>query len=233
MQTALLILLAILPGIGICYYIIKADKHEPEDKVNLLIAFVIGAAITYPGLKLEAWGAGTGLDDPSSIWKTFLLSFGVVALTEETLKMLALLGYAFPRRFFNEPMDGIVYAVMIGMGFATAENLLYASQMELPTMLVRAFTSVPAHAAFAVIIGYFTGLAKFDPARKWKYFFRGILFAVLFHGAYDFFILLEIYEGLAGLALVGLIISIRYSQKLIALHQNSSPFEILKKEEKE
>ena len=56
--------------------------------------------------------------------------------------------------------DGIVYAVMIGMGFATLENIIYASRFGLETTLFRAFTAVPAHGVFAAIMGYYIGVGK-------------------------------------------------------------------------
>lgn len=224
MLTALLLLLAVLPALVICYLILRADKHEKEDKVALLGAFATGAIITFPVWKIESWFSSKGLDDPQNLWLTLVFSFGVVALCEEVIKLAALLGYAFPRPFFNEPMDGIVYAVMVGMGFATVENVLYANQMSVTTMIVRAFTAVPAHGIFAVITGYFVGLAKFDHAHRWKLITQGFLLAFLLHGLYDFLILQESYEWLGGLVIVGLLLSFYYSQRLIRLHQNESPF---------
>jgi RsiW-degrading membrane proteinase PrsW (M82 family) len=50
----------------------------------------------------------------------------VVALTEEALKLVAVLGVAgTARRFFNDPLDGLVYGSLAGLGMAIEESLFY------------------------------------------------------------------------------------------------------------
>jgi RsiW-degrading membrane proteinase PrsW (M82 family) len=224
MLIALLLILAILPGLMVCYFIFQADKYEKEDKKDLAIAFGLGALSTLPAWQLESWMHQLGLDETTHIGKTLFFSFIVVGLGEELFKLAFLLPFAFWKRFFNEPMDAIVYAVMVAMGFATVENLLYAGRMDVPTMVVRAFTAVPAHAAFAVITGYFIGFSYLRQEVRWQLIARGLAIAAVLHGTYDFFILIESYEWLGGLALVALALSIYYSRRLIQLHQEGSPF---------
>jgi RsiW-degrading membrane proteinase PrsW (M82 family) len=115
---------------------------------------------------------------------------------------------------------------MIGMGFATLENILYVNSYGIETAMVRMFTAVPAHAAFAVIMGYYVGLAKFEQRKseEQKLLFIGFIGAVLLHGAYDYFLFQKIYEGLAVLAFVSLIAGIYYGRDLIKRHQEDSPF---------
>ena len=223
-MSPLLILVAILPGILICLLLYRLDKFEKEDKVPLLIAFGLGLAVTYPALKIEEWVEHSGWLASGSIFATIISAFLVVAFTEELVKILPLLGLPFRQTYFNEPFDGIVYAVMIGMGFATLENVIYANIFGYPTTILRAFTAVPAHAVFAIIMGYYIGLAKFDKENRVRLILTGFFGAVLTHGIYDFFILQEIYEGLMLLAIVTLFISIYFSRKLIISHQENSPF---------
>ena len=77
-----------------------------------------------------------------------------------------LLWYAYRKKEFDEPFDGIVYAVMVGMGFATVENISYVSQYGLMTGIMRLFMAVPAHASFAIIMGYFMGKARFSAKKE-------------------------------------------------------------------
>jgi len=153
-----------------------------------------------------------------------LLSFVVIALSEELVKFIALIAYPFQKKFFNEPIDGIVYSVMIGMGFATIENIIYADRFGTGTTIVRAFTAVPAHAVFAVIMGYFTGLAKFNPDKKITYLAMGLGLAILVHGIYDVFILQQYYEWLMLFATFTLLLSGYFAYRLIRMHQAASPF---------
>ena len=225
-QDAIAVTVAIIPGLLICWYIYKMDKYEKESRLQLAITFGLGMLITIPVMYIERNASEMGWDDHSSIGPLLFSSFIIVALTEEAIKYLVLLAYPYHRPFFNEPMDGIVYAVMIGMGFATLENILYATQYGLGTTLIRAFTAVPAHAAFAVIMGYFAGLSKFAflPKNQRWLLMLGLLAPWLVHGLYDVFILQEAYESLMILALVVLAVSIFLARRLMLEQQENSPF---------
>ena len=225
-KEALTILLAIIPGILICWYVYHMDKYEQESRVQLIITFILGMLITIPVMKIEEWGSKMGWDNTEHLVAALITSYIVVALTEELIKYIVLIGYPYFRPFFNEPMDGIVYAVMISMGFATLENMLYASRFGIETTLLRAFTAVPAHASFAIMMGYFVGLSKFAEARnkKIRLLALGILIPWAVHGLYDFFILQEAYESLMILALVVLAVSIFFARKLVIEQQKNSPF---------
>ncbi|MCB0587906.1 MAG: PrsW family intramembrane metalloprotease [Phaeodactylibacter sp.] len=218
--------LAIVPGMAICWYIYRMDKYEKESRLQLAVTFALGMAITYPVLKIEAWASHSGWAGSSTLGATFVSSFIVVALTEELAKYLAIMGYPYSRPFFNEPMDGIVYAVMISMGFATLENVLYAGRFGFQTTLLRAFTAVPAHACFAIIMGYFVGRSKFalSTASKSRLLALGLAVPIGVHGVYDFFILQEYYEELVLLALLILGASVYIATRLIKEQQENSPF---------
>jgi RsiW-degrading membrane proteinase PrsW (M82 family) len=138
--------------------------------------------------------------------------------------------YAFPKKTFDEPYDGIVYSVMVGMGFATVENIGYVYQHGINTALLRMFLSVPAHATFAILMGYFVGKAKFIPEKRFYYLFMGLFWATFFHGTYDFFLFLQgglvssyISDGLLFLgAVVSFIIAISLSRRAIKEHVATS-----------
>lgn len=225
MPNFLIALLAILPGILICYLIYRMDKFEKESRLPLLICFILGIASALPALKLEEWGDSLGINEYGSFGMLLLLSFIVIALSEELVKFIAVFLYPFQKSFFNEPIDGIVYSVMIGMGFATIENIIYADRFGTGTAIVRAFTAVPAHAVFAVLMGYYVGLAKFNPKKKFIYLAKGLGIAVLVHGIYDVFILQQYHEWLMLLATFTLLVGGVFAYRLIRLHQKASPFQ--------
>ena len=163
------------------------------------------------------------LTDSKSIFQQFIQAFFVVALVEEFAKFVIVKYYAQNDKEFNEPFDGIVYAVMVSMGFATLENVLYTFQYGTETGIMRAFTAVPAHATFAILMGYFMGKAKFSN-NKTKLNLFGLLVATFFHGAYDFFLFIDFVPGIATGAFVSLAIGIILSNKAIKKHQLSSSF---------
>jgi RsiW-degrading membrane proteinase PrsW (M82 family) len=188
----LLLALAVAPGIAIALFIYSQNKYERGSLRYLLVSFVLGMVATVPALALQLL-AGDIREDPGhhSILSYVWYAFVVVAFSEEGLKYLVLRYYAFPKKALHEPFDGIVYAVMIGMGFATVENIEYVRQFGWGTGLNRFFLSVPAHASFAVLMGYYVGRAKFQPERSVLLMCKGLLIAILFHGSFDFFIFLQ------------------------------------------
>lgn len=223
-MNPLLLALSVLPGFLLSYAIFRVDKYEREPLVPLLVCFVLGAAMTFPALELERWALLQLRPYEHGFGSILLTAFFVVALNEEVFKFVVLRSAAFPWRFFNEPLDGIVYGVMVAMGFATAENLFYAYRFGMNTVLLRAFTSVPAHLVFAIVAGYYTGLAKFNPARRNRLLGQGLGMAVLLHGVYDFLILQLWSDWLLVLATLSLYLCLFYCKTLIEEHLNNSPF---------
>lgn len=217
-------ILAVLPGLAIAYAMFRADRFEPEPPLALASVFLLGAGATIPAVWVEKWAFEQITGEPT-LAETIALAFGAVALNEEFFKCAVLLLAAYPRAFFNEPLDGIVYSVMAAMGFATLENLAYADRFGLETVLVRAITAVPAHLFFAILMGYFVGLAKFAaPEMRPRLLWRGFLLAAAMHGTYDLLILQHWFDWLYLLAVVALYMSLFYSGRLVEEHLRNSPF---------
>ena len=228
-----LLAVAVAPGIAIILYVYSKDKYDREPLQNLVVSFVLGMVAIAPAYFFQTWVqpslSSYQLDHPVSY--NAILAFGLVAMSEEVSKYIMLRYYAYPNKAFDEPFDGIIYAVMIGMGFATFENIVYVLKYGLTTGIVRMFLSVPAHAAFGVLMGYHIGLAKFDRPRSALHMFKGLALAIFFHGAFDFFLFLQdspqvkqYVSGflLLGGALVSYWIAIRMSLRSIRLHQELS-----------
>ena len=188
----------------------------------MAITFVLGMLCALPAVGIQWLAVKAGIEDSNHIALLLINVFIVVALSEEVVKLAALLLYPYRQSFFDEPLDGIVYMMMIGMGFATVENLIYAQKFGMETTLVRSFTAVPAHAIFAVILGYFAGLSKFVDQDKKRLIGRGLLITVVIHGIYDFFLLQEYYDWLMVFGLVILLLGFILSWKLIRLHLQRS-----------
>jgi len=72
-------------------------------------------------------------------WTLWFKAFIGVALTEEMLKFLVVYFLYFKQPFFDEPMDGIVYCVLVGMGFVSVENFFMRSDLVLNQYLFGCF----------------------------------------------------------------------------------------------
>ncbi|MBR4211806.1 MAG: PrsW family intramembrane metalloprotease, partial [Oscillibacter sp.] len=118
-------------------------------------------------------------------------NFIMTALVEEGGKYFVLKRVTWRSPEFDYVFDGIVYAVVVSLGFATIENILYLLDGDLSTAIMRAVFSVPGHAIDGIYMGSFYGLAKrFDTTghpRKCRASLRRALWVpVLIHGFYDF-----------------------------------------------
>jgi RsiW-degrading membrane proteinase PrsW (M82 family) len=188
------LILAIAPGVAISAYIIFKDQYNREPRRYLIISFLLGMLSVLPALGLEISASQITSNFPAFFKTTAGIAINAyffVALPEEIWKFLMLLWYAYRKKEFDEPFDGIVYAVMVGMGFATVENISYVSQYGLMTGIMRLFLAVPAHASFAIIMGYFMGKARFSAQKQHFLLFFGVFWATVFHGSYDFFLFLQ------------------------------------------
>ncbi|MBR9914471.1 MAG: PrsW family intramembrane metalloprotease [Algicola sp.] len=220
-----LLILAIAPIFIIVTYIYFKDKYDKEP-IKLLIAnFLLGAVVSIIVTTILYLGFDIllPLKDQFSVPQQFVKAFIVVGLTEEFSKYIIVRFFAQPKKAFNEPYDGIMYAVMVSMGFAATENILYVMQGGYATGILRAFTAVPAHATFGILMGYFMGKAKFSKNRI-KFNLLGLLLAIVFHGCYDFFLFIDFIPGIWIGAFVSLALGIILSHKAIKRHQEDSHF---------
>ncbi len=183
-----LVFVALAPVFIIVFYIYFRDKYEHEPLAMLLKALLAGAIIVIPVIFMEGFVSSFDVY-LQGLPKAMYNAFFVAAITEESFKYLALMLLIWKNPNFNEKFDGIVYAVFISLGFAGVENILYVSSYGLQVGWSRAFTAVPAHAVFGIIMGFYFGLARFYPEIRRKLLIRALVFPIIFHGIYDYILL--------------------------------------------
>ena len=160
----------------IVFAIIYSDKfREPTDLV--IKTFFAGVIICFPAAELNY------LLIPSYEY-SYRAGF-----TEETLKFLVLYFYIRPKSAFNEPMDAIVYGVIVSLGFATFENISYvfSGNFEVDSFslaIMRAVSAIPMHATCGIIMGYFFGLYAFTHSKQ--FLIKSIIFPIVIHATYNF-----------------------------------------------
>jgi len=224
MSIWLVIALALAPAVFIAAYILYRDRKEPEPPNMLIRSFLLGTLSPFLALWLGNFTQKMGLASGGEGMQLLGYAFITVAAAEEVAKF-AVLWYLSRSKWFDEPFDGIVYGVIVALGFATLENFLYVFSVEtmqesMSIALKRMFTAVPAHAAFGAIMGYFLGLSRYLHTRNPLVTLTGILIAIFFHGAYDYFLMARSNWWLLNLtgALASLILVIRLARHAIALH---------------
>lgn len=206
MNTGLLLLLAILPGLAIALFIYLKDRKEPEPYGMLMISVLYGVIAFFISRGIGFLLHGFMFSGEGNIASQVIKAFFMVGLLGEGFKFLFLRGITFYDKHFNQPFDGIVYAIMVGIGFATAENVLYVMNGDQNPDLWPLVTAVPANAVFAVIMGFFLGEAKLFPHRTFLYSALALLLAAFVHGFYDYFFYLTHIKWLWVQALISLAI---------------------------
>ncbi len=188
-----LLLVSVAPVAIILVYIYYRDKYEKEPISLLIKGLIAGMIIVIPILFAEKLvSAILPYIFTEKIGKAFGDAFLVAALCEEAFKLLAVYILIWKNPNFNERFDGIVYSVFISLGFALVENIMYVFSNGFHVGISRAFTAVPAHAMFGIMMGYYLGLAKFIKPSRTKYFVMAFVAPFLFHGIYDFILMVKI-----------------------------------------
>ena len=219
MDTVILLILAVIPCIAIAFFIFLKNTYKPSPPgllfTSVLFGFLSFLIALFLGLVLREFSSIESESMIDQLIKAMIL----VGFVEEGSKYLFLRGWIYHNKKFTQPFDGIVHAVMIGMGFAIAENLLYVYNGEGGSLIARMLTAVPAHAAFAVIMGYFVGEAKVFPTSASLYNFLGLFFASFAHGFYDYFLMVSSVPGLWWQSIVGLIVILWMTHHAIKLQK--------------
>jgi RsiW-degrading membrane proteinase PrsW (M82 family) len=170
------------------YFDLK-DSLRKEPRRMLLFGFLLGgvAALMASG----AYGvlAQFGYSGPGEGGAAQLGYFlGVVGPIEEGAKFAVAWAVLFRTRWFDEPIDGLVYAATVAIGFASLENALYATQVDWPTQIARATTTPLTHSVFSALWGFGSGralLVETRPVRRALWLALPLVAAAAAHGAYD------------------------------------------------
>ena len=218
----LLVMLSISPGIFIMILIYNLDEYDKEPLWLLAICFILGAINLHLDVDILEY-----LFSFINVENNFI-RIGeealTVAITEELLKFSVVILIIYPNKYFDEPFDGIVYSVFVGMGFATAENLTYVLQGGASLAFFRMVSAVPAHFVFAVIMGYYLGIAKSRRKHQTLYICLSLFVPIFFHALYDYFLFLDFVPGLWIGGFVTLYIAFIFAKKAIFEHLESAPF---------
>ena len=165
------------------YAVIYSDRfREPTDLV--MKTFIAGIVICFPAAELN-----------NLIIPSYEYAYRA-GLTEEILKFLVLYFYIMPKSAFNEPMDAIVYGVVVSLGFATFENISYVYLGGFETdsfslAIMRAISAIPMHATCGIIMGYFFGLYAFT--NSINFLIKSLIFPIAIHATYNFLTLYDFF----------------------------------------
>lgn len=224
----------VLLGTAIWLWILRRyDRIEPESirhlvQVGLVGGFVSIAAAAFLNEIARMWiGLGVNIfEDATNIAVFRLLLFcATVGIVEEVCKSIAAVQVTRRLGDLDEPIDAMVYAMTVALGFASFENLFYAFRFGNDILLARFLWPVPAHMAYAALWGYGLAWARFVHPEKPRALVMApsVLAAAAFHAAANFLLFLQetvtAIISLLALAALAILAHIRL-RKLVA----ESPF---------
>ena len=225
--AGLLTLPVLLPVLFWAAYHYHKDRHLPEPVGNLVLCFALGIAASYLSkglyLSLDWWDLRYDallLADTNPLG---LLAYAVLAIgpIEELSKLLPFVLIVLRMKAFDEPMDGIIYASFIALGYAAAENVHYLEFLTPFEAAARGFAGPVVHILFASIWGYWIGCAYLAGRSIWLCGLGGFAIAAVLHGLYDFAVLLNPAWALPVAASGILVLWIWRLRLLRALHLNA------------
>jgi len=175
------------------YFYLK-DRLRPEPRRLLFAAFVLGGLSALLAVGLFRLLPLLGLPATPGVGQAAILAYcvAIVGPIEEGAKFAVARGIVFRWHAFDEPIDGVVYAAVVAIGFATVENLLYIPLLDWPHQLARALASPLTHSLFAAIWGYGVGRAFFTERggfRRFAWQAGTLVGSMIVHGVYDYLLL--------------------------------------------
>lgn len=200
--------LAAIPLLIVVPLFLWLDRLEAEPTRYLLFAFLWGAVCATLGALVLNSGflavlVSTGLTD----FDTAEVYAAVVSapLVEESLKAAAILIILLVRRReFDGVIDGVVYAGMVGSGFAFVENILYLGQamtagedVVLVVFIMRCLMGPFAHPLFTAATGIGIGLGVANARSvwgRWGYGLGGFAVAVCLHGIWNLSAMMDAFQ---------------------------------------
>ncbi len=209
MVYILYILFGLLPSIIWLFFYLKKDAHPESNRMIIkmffygMVAAIIAAAVEI-GIEVSA-GFFAHLSkietDSLSLVLFIIYHLLVIAFVEEIAKFFIVRQKVINDKEFDEPPDAMLYMIIIALGFAALENLLYLSPLLFPSWfpeairlsltqaaLVTGFRFIGAtflHALASGLIGFFLAYSIFFPKRKYLLLTTGILIASILHGLFN------------------------------------------------
>src|SRR3989344_5998635 len=198
---------AILGGIGPAliwlWFWLREDSKHPEPRRIIALAFLTGMVAVAIVIPVEQWAAS--FIQKNQLWLIQNLQASAQTLTflawsaiEELVKFGLAALVVLRRRDDDEPIDPIIYMVVVALGFAAAENTLFLlSPLSGVTMAQTIITgdyrfvgATLLHVLASAVIGASMALAFYKTrSAKIRYVTIGVILSVALHGLFNFLIM--------------------------------------------
>ena len=228
MSQLVLLLPILLPVVFWSVYHYYKDRHLPEPVSHLLLAFTLGllaagiSQLLYLGLDPIGLRFDASALAETSVAGLFAYAMLAIGPIEELAKLIPFLLVVLRLEKFDEPMDGIIYASFIGLGYAAVENWQYLDYLTTTEAYARGFASPVVHMVFASIWGHWVAQAHLAGRSVAAAAVAGLAIAAGLHGIYDFIVILNPHNALLLAAVLIVAIWVWRLRLLRRMHDEAS-----------
>lgn len=197
----LYIIFGILPSLVWLFYYLRKDIH-PEPKKTIIKIFFWGVFVTIPVFFAQVGLAELlGRTNLNPLIVSIIHWFLVIAFVEEFFKFLIVKFRATNIPEMDEPVDIVIYMIVVALGFAAVENILYLfapiDGVPLEVIInrtviitfIRFIGATFLHTLCSALVGYSMAVSFEDQKKTALKVAFGIFAATLLHGLYDFSII--------------------------------------------
>jgi protease PrsW len=198
-QFAIAFLSGLIPALFWVWFWLREDSRKPEPYFLIAITFIAGMAVVPLALPLQkvALDIYYGVEITIAGFSVSFLTLAWVVI-EEVLKYAVALVLILWNRDVDEPIDMIIYMIVLALGFATLENALFiftplASGDILGSALTGGFRFLGAtllHVLASGTVGVFLALAYYKSKEAQVVAGTlGLFMAIVLHALFNFFIM--------------------------------------------
>jgi protease PrsW len=214
----------LVPALFWLWFWLREDKLRPEPLLLIAITFIAGMAVVPLALPLQKMAielyVGTNL----------VLAWVII---EEVLKYALAVLIILWNRAVDEPIDMIIYMIVIALGFAALENTLFLlsplmSGDYLNSTLTGSFRFLGAtllHVLASGTVGVFLALAFYkSKVAQIAFGMIGLFLAIVLHALFNFFIIGASGETILGVFLfvwIGIIVLFLLFEKVKATERKA------------
>jgi len=164
--TVISVIIALIPPLLWLSVFYRQDRLNPEPKSFVFKVMLLGAlvqkAVYTPIVSLVFSGSNSGI---SSIGGRMIANIILIAVIQESLKLIAVRYSIYPSKEFDEVIDGIIYGSALGLGFAAMTNLgdiIASGGAMLTNVTALVVIETFAHASITGLSCYILGVSKYS-----------------------------------------------------------------------